>query len=152
MALRRAQRLRKNGDFQRVRQQRQSVSSRLLILAWSPHPESRLESDLESNVAITRVGFVVSKRISKNATTRNTIKRLLSEAVRSLWHEIPPGYDLVLTARHQLVGTDARTGKRVIVADLSTLKQDIRLLLRRAQLLVPAPVVDDTRLSASQET
>lgn len=139
MALRRAQRLRKNGDFQRVRQQRQSVSSRLLILAWSPHPES--------NTTITRVGFVVSKRISKNATTRNTIKRLLSEAVRSLWHEIPQGYDLVLTARHQVVGTDARTGKRVIVADLSTLKQDIRLLLRRGQLLVPTPVEDDTRLN-----
>ncbi|GHO44479.1 ribonuclease P protein component [Ktedonospora formicarum] len=136
MALPRAGRLRKNGDFQRVRQRRQSVSSRLLILAWSPCGDSTL--------AISRVGFVVSKRIAKNATTRNYIKRLLSEAVRSLGHEIPQGLDLVLSARPQIVSTDSRTGKRFVVTDLSTLKQDIRLLLRRAHLLVTASAVSDT--------
>lgn len=142
MALHRAGRLRKNGDFQRVRQRRQSVSSRLLILAWSPQGDPTL--------ATSRVGFVVSKRIAKNATTRNYIRRLLSEAVRSLWHEIPQGWDIVVSARHQLVRTDPHTGKRIVVADLSTLKQDIRLLLRRAHLLLAAPAANDTSLGEHQ--
>src|SRR5205085_1870883 len=54
VALKRALRLRKSSEFQRVRQQGRSTASRLLILAWTPNEVARL-----------RVGFVVSKRISK---------------------------------------------------------------------------------------
>src|SRR5947209_20584419 len=71
VALNRALRLRKGSEFQRVRQQGRSLTSRLLILAWIPNEVER-----------PRVGFVVSKRISKHAVERNYIKRLLSEAIR----------------------------------------------------------------------
>lgn len=116
MALNRALRLRKNSDFQRVRQQGRSITSRLLILAWVPNEEPRL-----------RVGFVVSKRISKLAVERNYIKRLLSEAVRHTLPAIPVGWDIVLSARNQ-----------VMTADLHVLEQDIVTLLHRARLLAPA--------------
>ena len=116
MALNRALRLRKNSEFQRVRQQGRSITSRLLILAWVPNAESRL-----------RVGFVVSKRISKLAVERNYIKRLLSEAVRHTLPAIPVGWDIVLSARNQ-----------VMTADLHVLEQDIVTLLHRARLLKPA--------------
>jgi len=56
VALNRALRLRKSSEFQRVRQQGRSITSRLLILAWVPNEVGRL-----------RIGFVVSKRISKLA-------------------------------------------------------------------------------------
>ena len=46
----------------------------------------------------TRVGIIVSKRLGK-ATTRNRVKRRIREAVRSLYAELPSGYDLVLIAR-----------------------------------------------------
>ncbi len=46
--------------------------SPLLILAWLPN-----------DVAQLRIGFVVSKRVSKRAVDRNYIKRLLSEAARA---------------------------------------------------------------------
>ncbi len=87
--------------------------SRLLILAWTPNDK-----------ASVRVGFVISKRISKHAVTRNYIKRLLSEAIRPVLADLPPGLDIVLSARGQIIG-----------ADLSTLRQDIITLLRRARLL-----------------
>lgn len=116
MALNRASRLRKSSEFQRVRQQGRNITSRLLILAWT-----------SNDVAQLRIGFVVSKRISKRAVDRNYLKRLLGEAIRPLLPELTPGWDIVLSAR-----------KDTLTADLHTLEQDIPVLLRRARLLAPA--------------
>ena len=116
MALNRALRLHKSSEFQRVRQQGRSVTSRLLILAWIPNDVGRL-----------RVGFVVSKRISKRAVERNYIKRLLSEAIRPAIPKLSGGWDIVLSARNQIT-----------TADLRALEQDIVNLLHRARLLGPA--------------
>lgn len=106
-------RLRNNSDFQRVRQQGQSIASRLLILAWSPNDLARL-----------RIGFVVSKRISKHAVRRNYLKRLLSEAMRGVLPELPANMDIVLTARNSAASSDLRL-----------LQEDIRTLVKRAGLL-----------------
>jgi ribonuclease P protein component len=117
VALNRALRLRKSSDFQRVRQQRRSVASRLLILAWAPNTVNTL-----------RIGFVISKRISKRAVERNHIKRLLSEAIRPMIPDLPAaGWDIVISGRNQVIGSD-----------LTILKQDLATLLRRARLLVSA--------------
>lgn len=90
------------------------MSSRLLILAWSPNNDlSRL-----------RIGFVVGKRISKRAVDRNYIKRLLSEAIRPALADLPGGFDIVISAKNQVMGSD-----------LLILQHDIATLLRRAQLL-----------------
>jgi len=116
VALNRALRLRKSSEFQRVRQQGRSITSRLLVLAWTPN-----------EVAQLRIGFVVSKRISKRAVDRNYLKRLLGETVRPILPEITPGWDIVLSAR-----------KDMLTTDLHMLEQDIPALLRRARLLAPA--------------
>jgi len=118
VALKRAFRLRNNGDFQRVRQRGRHITSRLLILAWAPNDTTQL-----------RVGFVVSKRITKLAAERNYIKRLLGEIVRPLLEDLPPGLDIVITARPQIRGVD-----------LPTITLDIITLLHRARLLDAVPV------------
>lgn len=118
VALKRALRLRKNTDFQRVRQHGRSSASRLLLLMCAPN-----------NLASVRIGFVVSKRTSKLAVERNYLKRLLAEAIRSLLEKIPTGWDIVLTAKHTSIG-----------APLTTLRQDLQILLRRARLYNPVPV------------
>ncbi len=123
MALKRALRLRKSSDFQRVRQQGHSVTSRLLILAWVPNNENATQP--------SRIGFVVSKRISKLAVTRNYIKRLLSEAIRPVLPEILGGLDIVIGARGRALNVDVRT-----------FEQDMRFLLRRARLLEALPRPD----------
>jgi len=115
VALNRALRLRKSSEFQRVRQQGRSITSRLLILAWIPNDVGRL-----------RIGFVVSKRISKLAVERNYIKRLLAEAIRPNLSKLTSECDIVLSARNQ-----------VTTADLHALEQDIVNLLHRARLLGP---------------
>jgi len=115
MALNRAVRLRKNSEFQRVRQQGQSVASRLLILAWIPNGE-----------ACSRVGFVVSKRVAKHAVDRNRTKRRLGEAIRPALEQLPAPYDIVLSAR-----------SAAVTVDFPVLRQDVISLLRRARLLKP---------------
>ncbi len=113
MALSRALRLRKSSDFQRVRQRGRFSTSRLLILAYAPNDQ-----------ASVRIGFVVSKRVSKHAVERNYIKRLLSEAIRPILADIPPGWDLVLSAKNPIVGVR-----------LPALTQEVAMLLRRARLI-----------------
>ncbi len=113
MALKRALRLRKNKDFQRVRQQGRTTASRLLILTFATN-----------DLATLRIGFVVSKRVSKRAVERNYVKRLLSEAIRPMLVGIPTGWDLVISAKTSSIGVK-----------LSDLLDDLRILLRRAKLL-----------------
>lgn len=47
----------------------------------------------------SRFGFVVSTKISKDATDRNTIKRHMSEPVRLMTKEIKNGLDVVFLAK-----------------------------------------------------
>jgi ribonuclease P protein component len=76
-----------------------------------------------NNLATVRVGFVVSKRISKHAVERNYVKRLLSEAFRPLLRDIPAGWDIVVSVKQTIVGIP-----------LSALTQDLYVVLRRARL------------------
>lgn len=47
----------------------------------------------------SRFGFVISKRISKNSTARNKIKRILSETVRKNLPKIKKGTDVVIIVK-----------------------------------------------------
>lgn len=47
----------------------------------------------------SRFGFVVSTKVSNQATQRNRIKRALSEAVRYNFDKVGKGYDVVFLAK-----------------------------------------------------
>jgi ribonuclease P protein component len=50
-----------------------------------------------------RFGFVVSNKISKEATKRNRIKRLMREAVKKLLPEIKEGMNIIFLVRQKLL-------------------------------------------------
>ena len=92
--MKRAQRLRKAADFERVRARRRSWAHPLLVLYVA-----------ENELDVTRVGLVVGRRIGK-AVTRNRVKRRLREAVRLRYPALASGLDLVLIARPPVASAD----------------------------------------------
>ncbi|MCD6410715.1 ribonuclease P protein component [bacterium] len=53
---------------------------------------------LEKEDSGLRFGFVVSRKVSNRAVTRNRLKRKLREAIRSILLHIKQGYDVVVIA------------------------------------------------------
>ncbi len=111
MGLPRANRLRKNDDFQRVRSQGRSWDNRWLVLGAAPNQVGRV-----------RVGIIVSRHIG-GAVRRNRVRRLIGEAVRRRLDQIPPGWDLVWIARRPLAE-----------AKFAQVDQAVTQLLARAEL------------------
>ena len=116
--MRRAHRLRRPADFQRVRAVRRSWGNPLLVLYVAPNDGHA-----------TRLGISVGKRVGK-AVIRNQVKRRVREAVRHRHASLRPGHDLVFIAR-----ASAAT------ADWPALRDAADELLRRARVLsaIPSP-------------
>jgi len=87
--LRKINRLTKERDFDRI-----AKFGRSLVL-----PFLIIRSFKKEEESFSRFGFIVSKRISKLATRRNYIKRIMREVVRGLVSDIPSSYDFVFIAR-----------------------------------------------------
>jgi ribonuclease P protein component len=83
-------RLRTKADFRRVGRLGRHLRLAFLHLTFCP-------TSSRDGSPFGRVGFTISDRVSKLATRRNRVRRLLKEAVRLWWGEIRPGHDLVLS-------------------------------------------------------
>lgn len=66
-------RLKKREDFLKTRYMGQSVVARSIVMQVLKKPEDK---------GLIRVGFTVTKKVSKKATERNRIKRRLKEVAR----------------------------------------------------------------------
>jgi ribonuclease P protein component len=119
--VKRAHRLRRSDQFQRVRREGQTFNHKLLRLTVAPNRRKQ-----------TRCGFVVSKRMG-GAVQRNRAKRRVREAVRLLFAHLVGGTDLVFVVRS------------VEVADVPflALQEAVRTLLQRAGVWSDTPVEHD---------
>ena len=82
----RAQRLRRQRDFQALREHGASRAHPLLVMRAMPN-----------TLPLSRFGFIVSKRAAPLSVTRNRVRRRLREAVRAL--PFLDGWDVLLIAR-----------------------------------------------------
>ncbi len=69
-------------------------------------------------------GFIVSTKVSKQATARNRARRLLREAARSFLPNMSSGMAVVVLAKQALLGKD-----------LPTVKTEMERLLKKAGIL-----------------
>jgi ribonuclease P protein component len=115
--VKRRYRLRDQERFRQVRQTGPSYAHPYVILCVLPNGQ-----------AISRCGFIVSRRIGK-AVTRNRARRRLSEVVRLTWDLVAPGWDMVWIARPAINETG-----------FADLQQACVRLLRKSGALSPALV------------
>ncbi len=78
-------RLKKEKDIGRVIQKGKGFKEDFLILKV-----------IQNNLDKTRFGFIVSKKVSPKATTRNKIKRRISGLVKSRMNSFQKGIDVML--------------------------------------------------------
>ena len=107
-------RLRKKKDFERVLKNKQSRALAVSFLAVRFLP---------NNLDVSRIGFVVSKKISNKAVQRNKAKRRLRESVRIMTKSIRPGFDIVVFTR-----------KGILQSDFAEIKKTIETLFKRSGL------------------
>lgn len=108
--MKRAYRLRKPDQFQRVRRDGKTWGSSLLTLNAAGNRRRG-----------TRCGFVVGKRVGK-AVDRNRARRRIREAVRIVYDRIAPGWDLVFIVRSNVATT----------VEFTQIQSEVEQLLRRA--------------------
>jgi len=107
-------RLKKKKDCDSVIKQGRHNADRFLVLKFK-------SNSLEQS----RIGFVVSKKISKKAVERNRIKRRLREIVKKEISELKNGIDLVFLVK-----------KNIITAEFSEIEYSVKSLLKKSGLYV----------------
>jgi len=91
--LKKENRLTKKKDFERAYKEGRGIKKDSLFLKI-----------IENDQPFTRIGIVISKKVSKKAVIRNKIKRRIREIVRKM--NLIPGFDIVIVTFPQIKEKD----------------------------------------------
>ncbi len=109
--LKKRNRLLTNFEFRTTRRYGKSFSSKYFQLFYlfrgdEETRDKRQEDSGFASKAPTKVGIVVSKKLSKKAVVRNRIKRVFREIVRRNFDKIKPGFWIVVQPKRKSLETD----------------------------------------------
>lgn len=109
--MKKAYRLKKNEEFQKVFKKGNSFANRQLVIYY-------LKREGQPHY---RVGLSVSKKVGK-AVTRNQIKRYIRQAFLELDEQVLSSYDLVIIARKPTKDMDFKQVKKSLIHVLAKSK------------------------------
>jgi len=109
--LKKENRIRLNKEFDRVFKTGQSFYGKFLGLKAVPN-----------GLNLTRVGIMVSTKVSKKATVRNLAKRRIRSIMSGLFDSLKPGQDIVIIALPSLADQDFPTIKSFLDQALKRLR------------------------------
>lgn len=87
------------------------------------YSDSIILGKLKNNITENRVGVIVSNKISKKATLRNKIKRMIIKSIIANYNDMEKSYDLLFIAKNNIVG------------DQKLIDREVTLLLNKTNLL-----------------
>ncbi|MDO8425042.1 MAG: ribonuclease P protein component [bacterium] len=117
-------RLRNKRDVERVSRKGRPAFARTLTVRH-----------VANNLPVVRATAVAGLKVSKRATQRNRVKRLIRESLRrEFLTRIPPGHDIVVYAKKELIG---KTYQEVV--------DELGYALRKAGLLKRADVTRERK-------
>lgn len=93
---------------------------------YSPYFMLKLK---KNDLDILRFAFVISTKISKQATKRNLARRRLSEIIRLLLPQLKTGFDCAILASTKLITSEGK------VVPSQVLKPSLTELFKKAHLL-----------------
>jgi len=108
----RREHLRKQKEFDLVRQTGRAATGRFVVVSILDNPDDRAR----------RVGFIVSKRIG-NAVCRNRTRRRLREIYRNSRHGISVGIWMVIIARQSVTTASYRELERDVLNTYMSIKR-----------------------------
>ncbi len=84
-------RLKKKRDFEDVFKKGKAVKGSFLFIKYK-----------KNELGVSRLGLVVSAKVARKAVKRNSIRRILSEAVRGVIANLG-GYDIIVFATNRII-------------------------------------------------
>ena len=95
--LKKINRISSRKEFGVVKDKGKLYQTPLFGLIWMKEPAF-------ADATAGKLGFIVSKKISKKAVDRNRIKRVLSEAVRKSLEKLPEGFRGIFLVKRSMLG------------------------------------------------
>ena len=72
--------------------------------------------------SFSRFGFIVSKKIDKRATVRNTVKRKIRICIEANLYKIKPGHDMLFILKKQIIGKTTKEISELTLGELNKQK------------------------------
>lgn len=95
--LKKINRITKNKEFESVMASKNSAYSPVLMMKV-----------IKNDLKFSRFGIIVSNKVSKKATKRNSVKRKIREIIRLNLSKFKKGYDVVIIVSPKIIDEDEK--------------------------------------------
>jgi len=84
---------------------------------------------LSNDQNLTRIGIIVSNKVSKKATTRNRIKRKIRESIRLSFSKLKNGQDIIIITSPKIIDKEGK------ILNFQEIDRELKTLLKKEKLI-----------------